>query len=299
MGREGDGPGEFRAVLRVAIVGDTIITLDQSLRRVSLWLPDGGFISSYSIASYDEVSINVHGFRTTTEYVATSLARLLQGPAGLQEGIIQVLIVDGPRGAVSSIAERLWSREFVAHRQGGSTSYRVPFLGQSYVLVSGGNLVTVPLDSTFVRITDFAEGSDGRVVPLGLTNEPFDPSVIAAHRDSLLQSLDRESARGVRFGPGIPAGIREVFGDDFPIPEFAPLFSEAQSVAHQVWLRSTGRESGDDALWTVVDVEAGEVLGTVAIPKGWQVLGGGNRSVLILQRDALDQQHVAIYEMPY
>ena len=51
LGRRGDGPGEMRRLESVTVSGgDTIATFDPSLRRLSFWHPDSGFLRSVNLA---------------------------------------------------------------------------------------------------------------------------------------------------------------------------------------------------------------------------------------------------------
>lgn len=51
LGRSGDGPAEFRDITTVHTTsGDTLVTFDRRLRRISFWHPDSGFARSVSLA---------------------------------------------------------------------------------------------------------------------------------------------------------------------------------------------------------------------------------------------------------
>src|SRR5687767_9847702 len=55
-GRRGEGPGEIRRLESItAGAGDTLTTFDPSLRRLSFWHPDAGFLRSVNLA--DEGSL--------------------------------------------------------------------------------------------------------------------------------------------------------------------------------------------------------------------------------------------------
>ena len=49
VGRSGSGPGEFRSISAMGFHGDTLWTIDNELRRVSLFRPDGSLISSWQV----------------------------------------------------------------------------------------------------------------------------------------------------------------------------------------------------------------------------------------------------------
>ena len=45
LGRRGSGPGEFRYVTSVTVLpGDSLLTFDKSLRRLTVWHPEGGYV---------------------------------------------------------------------------------------------------------------------------------------------------------------------------------------------------------------------------------------------------------------
>ena len=49
MGRQGDGPGEFREIAGVIMIGDTIAALDRSLQRLSYFDLSGRYLTSVSL----------------------------------------------------------------------------------------------------------------------------------------------------------------------------------------------------------------------------------------------------------
>ncbi len=51
VGRLGSGPGEFRSISAMGFHGDTLWTIDNELRRVSLFRPNGSLISSWQVDS--------------------------------------------------------------------------------------------------------------------------------------------------------------------------------------------------------------------------------------------------------
>jgi len=50
FGGDGEGPGEFRAVMLAGLLGDSLVVLDRRLKRISLVHPDEGFVRSFPLA---------------------------------------------------------------------------------------------------------------------------------------------------------------------------------------------------------------------------------------------------------
>jgi hypothetical protein len=50
IGRRGDGPGEMRRLESITVDRDTLATFDASLRRLSFWHPEAGFVRSVNLA---------------------------------------------------------------------------------------------------------------------------------------------------------------------------------------------------------------------------------------------------------
>lgn len=49
-GGDGEGPGEFRSVMLVGCLGDSLVVLDRRLRKVTLIHPDEGFLRAFNLA---------------------------------------------------------------------------------------------------------------------------------------------------------------------------------------------------------------------------------------------------------
>ena len=297
LGRTGDGPGEFRALSKLAARADTLIAYDIVARRLSSWLLDGTPVATYDVpmqtSDYDGISVSA--LVSSTDALLTGIRRGEERPArGLYDEMRDVLAFHAPTGEMRRIHTRLWTRVyFQVQSSGAGSGYRTPFLGTTYVLSIEGHLVVVPLDSSFVRIGD--RPTESTRVPVPVTRRRFDRSIVDAYRDSLVATMSPEMRR--RF-PNAERDIRETFGSDFPIPEYAPLFADVRSVGNKVWLQSYTSPGDAFATWYIVDPVAGELVGRVYMPVDWQVLDGrDSATVFILRRDELDIEYVAIYEL--
>lgn len=51
MGREGQGPGEFRSLRQITIAGDFLVVYDSTMRRMSVWTLDGEYVDDHLLAS--------------------------------------------------------------------------------------------------------------------------------------------------------------------------------------------------------------------------------------------------------
>ncbi len=91
--------------------------------------------------------------------------------------------------------------------------------------------------------------------------------------------------------------LRDVFDDDFPLPERGPSFDEAAVVGGNLWVRAVGSRSDGTRVWYVLDPSQNRVAGRLAIPTDWGVLGGDEDTVLVLRRDAFDVEFLELYRV--
>lgn len=85
LGREGEGPGEFRSLLGIELLpGDTLAVLDYGNRRISFFAPDGDFLDDIAVpgAAYGANAFSVDG--EGRMYVLTRTMSLHPGDVSYQ-----------------------------------------------------------------------------------------------------------------------------------------------------------------------------------------------------------------------
>ena len=61
VGRRGEGPGEFTSPKAVGLVGDSVVVLDRTSRRLSIFAPGGRYLRSVGIATISALGFSVLG----------------------------------------------------------------------------------------------------------------------------------------------------------------------------------------------------------------------------------------------
>ena len=49
--------------------------------------------------------------------------------------------------------------------------------------------------------------------------------------------------------------------------------------------------------WYVVSAATARIVGRVSLPSAWQLLGGDDTRIIVLQKDELDIESVAVYDV--
>jgi hypothetical protein len=284
LGRAGAGPGEFRGLSRLSVVGDTIIGYDALQNRTSAFRLDGTHLQTRPMASLDERPVFFRDALSAREYVGVIPVRSTAQTSGLRRDSIAIVLADT---AARTLGTREWQYTYTVTQGMGSTTYGTPFLGQTHVEAVGDFIAIAPRGTATVEILDVAGGSSRRV-NLPIRRRPLDRTVVTAYRDSLLAS----GATGAS-----AERIRLVFGNRFPLPPGspAPAVERMTVVGSNLWLKEAAAGDGPSSTWFVVDPAAARVIARVELPRAWAPLGGDARRVIVLVRDDSGVEGVRVY----
>lgn len=291
IGRAGSGPGDFRMLWDLAVVRDTILTYDTGLLRISLWRPDGEFIRSVSLAVDPTRLWTLRAFSSPSEFIITTRQARTAGPRGLYTDTATVLRLDGRTGTTAILDRRAWEQQYFYPQSNGSTAYGTPFLGRALLATAATRVILVPLASARVEILR-RDGSRGPSLLLPVPPQPFARSLIDAFRDSLVRLTRKSNPQG----SASELRLLDVFGSSFPLPVHRPVVEFASAIGNEVWLRAFPT-TAETAAYYVIDAARERLAGRLDLPAGWRVLGGNERSVLVLQRDSLDVESVVVYDV--
>jgi hypothetical protein len=295
IGRKGEGPGEFSLLYGLGAGGDTLVAWDPGLSRVTRWLADGTLIDTHPVARFGDYSVEIVAILSSTDYLARSLATLEEpSGSGLFDAYHQLLRVHIPSGEVTDLGRRLWSRQFLHVQPGGaSATYRTPFLGSTLAGGDPETSVLIPLDSANMEIGD-GRGAVTRQVPLPLARRRFSRDLVDSYRDSLIASVPPEDRAGLSRWE---ATMREVFGEDFPMPEYAPILHGIATAGDHLWLQAYAPTGAALREWYAMSISEGRPVGRVSLQRGSLVMGGTEARVFVLERDEFDVEYVAVYEV--
>lgn len=291
FGRKGAGPGEFDSILSMHVAGDTILTYDSGLRRVTQWSRSGALIGTAPIAATEGATAEYRGAFGASDFLVSEYRARVTGPSGLTLDTVQLLRATRQR-STAQFPRFPWSYTYLYSEPDGSaaTGYRTPFLGETKSAVVDGFLVVVPLGTSQAQVFT-AAGVQTRIVPLPTVLRPSSRTAVNAYRDSLL-----EASRAVgALNPRSEDRIRRVFGDGFPVPPSTSVADAVAVVGARVWIRLFQAAPRGTSTWVVVDPAVGVVTARLELPSGHRVLGGSDRAVLVHSRNADGEELVAIH----
>src|SRR5687768_3681092 len=162
VGRRGGGPGEFEALGWLDVgAGDTLRTYDWSLRRLSVFSPDGDFVRPVSLHAGGEVSSpRPLGMLGDGRLIAQSQKSVtIESKPGAGRDTVPLFALDLVQGVADSLG-RFPSHEHLIHTGKGSVSAgSLPFGKDLHVLVHGSRVYVGTSDGPEVLVL----GTDGRI----------------------------------------------------------------------------------------------------------------------------------------
>jgi hypothetical protein len=297
IGREGDGPGEFRRIMTVSAWGDTLGVWDLSARRFSLLMVDSGFRrllpTPQAPSDYDtprEAWI-MGGARVLTYWLGaqqpTPLPQGMRirkwqftGHLALSDTAARTLAVTPTfNGVYSGQVERGDARQLFSN---------LPFvaLGEGGVAYGSGE--------TFeVRIADRDLGTR-RIVRWSLADEPLGDAEVAAARERLIASMP----------PGAPRERIDEAVNTIVAPELLPKVRPAISRAlwdeeGRLWVGrfdAPTRGLAESSDWVVLDTTL-QPIGRVRLPERARLEDIRGDDLLLSVRDSLDVQSVQVWRV--
>ena len=290
LGGEGEGPGEFMNLSRVARwPGDSIVAWYSSGLSISVFDSDGDYGRSFVLRSGE-----VEPWRRPRpiDVLAGGTILSIRDPEDADTAVVEIWDADGALSA--SLGTHPHREVIVTTNERGSRELSQPAYGRELVTGQWGDLV-VAGHTTRYEIRAFrGDGTLSRIVqrehvPRAPTQEDREPYV-------------EEQLAMYAAIPDFPAELVEQarrFHESTPLAETFPAFSTILSdAAGNLWIREYDfpREERPAPLWTVFDPE-GRVLGFIETPKGLRVRRIGEDYVLGHYQDELDVEYVQLWPL--
>ena len=305
IGRDGEGPGEFRRLTRAGWIGDSIWTLDPDLSRITIFGPDYQLVRSFPmpLAIKTEAGDSV----PVEMYVQAVL------PGSALRAIAFV-----PRG----VAVPTWASDV----DSGATHYvRVAEDGRhlgrillsppdrcrvSYAIGSGGHgqarypFCASPVATDWSATAGMALAVAGEA---GATTTPVHVTVLAPNGDTLMRrtlefdnldvtqaAVDSQAARLAAIMAGRPPHIRDAMPNLAAASTWPPVRDIVLGTDGTVWLEL--EELAPDHRWQVLSAK-GELLGLVNTPANFSLRVATQSTIWGLETDADDLQSVVAYQV--
>ncbi len=318
VGREGDGPGEFRRLGRVAELEDgAIAALDRLQGRVTVFSPDGELARTHDVSRdfrSTERSVHLYGFlahgtlvglqEIEGEGVEANYGDFPSSALTYRAPVVQPVLIDTlgrtvPFGRSMPGSEGLFQMQSTI----GSESVRVggrlelaPFLRRVAVAVSGTWIALGPIEGHLVSAFNARDGvPQGHVAVFG---GPPPKEVPQRVRD---EWVDEKVARFPR------RTERRTWRDRYeeflasaqgPMT-FPPFKALALQEGGAVWreVYDPALEEGDPSRWIVTDLSTVGFGGTVVLPPGFRPYDIGRDYVLGGWSDELGIEFVRMYDL--
>lgn len=294
MGGEGDGPGEFRSLDRVAVRGDTVIAHDLDLRRVTGMTWRGEVVSTVTLTEQGVIPVDAVGPLADGSFLLSwmmddALSALRSGDAHVGEVVRgrALLVRYGPTGRVVDTVGVFPGLEEALGRSNGRPFSTVPAFYHGFSFTPWRDGVAVG-DQERYEVQMHA--LDGTLVRIVRAPTP-DLTTTEARLAELLDRLLGEDP-----DPDLARATIERF-QALPRPDLAPAFGRLLADAEgNLWVSEYEFGPVTPRFWEVFDA-TGVRVARVDVPDRFRVVEVGMDYVLGVWRDELDVEHVRAYAL--
>lgn len=282
-GGRGSGPEEFRRLYMVESFGDSLLAYDGGNDRLSVRLPDGGFVRSFRLEWFDGIvrPADVTDDRRVLGITARYMSQLQGSGHVVDTALVSLYDMEG---ALLDSLLRLPDNARAVHRVGNrQTTLGVPYTTfASIAAVGRGFCHTFGVEP---RIRCFDTSGLRRIIRLDLPIRPVTDQDIERYWDRALDT-DSESRRN--------ALLR--MRDIMPFPDFFPAFSQLLTDDRgRLWVRRYRTPREDDEQWFVLD--DGRLTARLIAPEGFRVMDVRGNRMAGVWLDELGVEFVRVYEI--
>ena len=295
FGREGEGPGEFRDIKVMGMVGlDTLVLLDGRQRRVSRFHPEVGFLGQTLLPDEAGVAMHSNGMFGDGSIVFGGLVNWSRGEdtptAGYERLTNPYYSVSLDGSGITHFGEFpgtevSWTTSQVNGRSSLGAAF-VHFGKSPRAMARGRRLVLGTRDRYEVNVFD-PSGQLVRIVRIQVPPVP----VTEAHLDGLLEEwLARLPSSDM--APAFRAGFRDTPHAE-TLPAFEDLLLDSEGC---LWVEDIHIPGDTLRSWTVFD-EEGVPLTRLSLPTDNRVLDIGEDFVLAVFSDEFGVEYLRSYPL--
>lgn len=301
VGREGEGPSEFRHIGRAKRVPGGIMVSDVPRRRVSVMSHEGEFLRSQSVLDaefqdyFNAYPVGVHPdgrivFRDGIYRMIRQYDGRTWNPA--------TYVTVGDDGELEILTEAKGDEIYYGSKRSGS----VAFGHQTYEAATEDHLVIGETDGGAIAVLDWS-GREVAQIPMPAAVRVPDAKaaghqVLLARWQEFEEGLNRLAASGRT--PFEPVEFDQSGADleDWPINEIAPaidtLLADFDS---RLWMRDYRLPGQDSVTWRVWDIERQELLFAARMDGEDILLDARGDLVLLRKVDELDVPRAVVIQL--
>jgi hypothetical protein len=292
VGGEGEGPGEFSAVLLAGLWGDTVVVIDRRQKRVSLLHPAGGFVRSFNVAD-GVVTYPLTGWAFSTGSVLLQDLPMDEAGGfadGFSRSPVPYRSCDPEGEALTDFGRLPGSENVTVTRRtdhGIATMVSsVPFGKDPQMTVAGDHLYFGSHDGYQIDVFT-SEGRLQRILRVAHEPVPVTEADFSAFVEEEVGAVsDEDQARSRRRDLEAMPRVET-------LPPHGALYADTEGYLFVEDYVMPGDERKDV---TVFDPE-GRMAGSFELPVGLEVLEVGSDYLLARYRDELEVEYVRMYRL--
>lgn len=292
FGREGEGPGEFRALGWTTNAGDTAFVYDGDLRRITTIHLGGtpSLLDVRPITVKEEKSFDVVGRLADGRWLVHSLSPPNVSAPGVQRVPGFAGLIDGTAtGTVGWLAEQPDLSLFIYNPAGSRkmVSVVVAAFPSSFAMAASGRVVWFGDDGAALLVKVDAATGTRTTIRLPDSPAPLTKALVdAARKDEIEATRDQASRDAVL----VKYSARY-------LPKRLPAFEAlVPGPGGELWVRRFTPGRGAPGKYVVLSPD-GRVLGRVTVPSGFRVNDAGPDYVLGVYRDEEGVETVRAYTL--
>lgn len=287
VGGQGEGPGEFQGLVYLFVDGDTLVTFDGRLQRVSIFSSSGIFTRSFQLPTLPGLVQGVFGDGSFL------LADVMNEGAQISEGFQRPMRGTYHLDAEGTILEALPSfpdREETVRVLGGNggrgaITAMPPVFGKETVFAVHRDHFAVS-DQTRPEVKLYrSNGAPLSSLPWPDTDRAVTEETLDLHREYQLSRADGPDARRA-----IDRNLREEIYPD-SLPSHGRILFDPQG---NLWVETYQLPGQGAVLWRVLDPK-GNLVDSVFVPERFHVFEVGVDYVLGKWWDEWDVEHILLY----
>jgi hypothetical protein len=289
VGRTGDGPSEFRDLQWVwRLRGDSLLAYDFFPGRLSLFDPQGRYVSMLQVVSPDGRQVFVLGPLEDGSLVVQGAP--VWATAGVREGVFQDSVPVYRYSREGEVVDRLgvfpFTEGFRVETEAGWRMASLPFPRSPVRTAGQSEFVFGPAEEYELQIYA-PSGELRRVVRVPEPRRPVTDEDVERFRERRLEALQE--------GEGGEATARLL--RSLPVPEFMPPYERVliDRVGY-VWVAGYRATSDEPQIWRIFEPE-GRYLGELKFPNELEVFEIGDDYLLGRWVDELEVEYVHLYEL--
>lgn len=292
-GRQGGGPGEFEELASLRLLpGDSLLVFDWTLRRISVFAPEGAFARSVSLLDLPDAVFPPPQLlgRLANGSMLVAVGHSF-GPGEIAGGVradsIDYLRYSAAGVLLDTVAVLPGGESFVMGGVGKVGFTTAPLLlGKNAVSGLAGGRLVVGSNRAYELGVYSLDGRLERRVRREMDPRPATAADYAAAVEASLEGMGREWR-----------GRMEAVYTAMPRPATLPFYSAlVADRGGNLWVRDFAVPMEGSATWTVFD-PGGRMLGGVAMPARFGPTDIGEDYVLGVAQDELGVEYVQVFRL--